>query len=335
MKKINIYSCTFIALFLFLSFFLSSYKNNNFDRTFADKFTLRPNLISWAMNFKFLMLKDNYFSNIMFTADQSWLNYTGESSIDDSQNAIPFSDEQLEIIHVKLRNIQQTLKAQGIKFYIVIPPNKNTIYPEDLDRIAPKKQAKSRLDQVIEYESSHSGMDVIDIRSELFESKKTHQVYYATDTHWNDYGSLVGYFKIMNVISQDFPIISVNSIENYDIGTKKYSGDLSQMSGNLKIEENTQVLSLRNPLPVKYDRTELNNGQGVIRSQIELPDLPRALIFRDSFFTHLFGNVSQHFSTSICIWSFVFDFKFVDEVKPNLVIVEISERYIDQLLKLP
>jgi hypothetical protein len=333
-QKTKIYPIAFISLFFILLLFLGLFRFESVANLSAEKFHLRTKLISWAMNIKFLVIRDNFFNN-MYTADNLWLNYTGELSIDDAQNAIPFNNEQLGIIHEKLVNIQKTLNESGIKFYLVIPPNKNTIYPDDVTRIAPKIQPMSRLDQLIEYELDHEEINVIDIRTELFDEKTTNQVFYSTDTHWNDYGSWVGYYKIMNEISKDFPSIVVNSLEEFDIGYKTYSGDLSIKSGSLKIEETTQTLSLKNPRTVKHDKTELNNGLSVIRSQIDAPELPRALVFRDSFYTQLHGKMSQHFSTSICVWSFVFDYSIVDEVKPDLVIYEITERYINQLLRLP
>jgi len=333
-QKTNIYPIAFISFFITLLLFLGLFGIKSISDLSTEMFHYRTKLISWAMNFKFLVIKDNFFNN-MYTADHLWLNYIGELSLDDTQNAIPFNDEQLEIIHDKLTDIQKTLNERNIKFYLVIPPNKNTIYSEDMARIAPKIQPVSRLDQLIEYELNHNGLNVIDIRPELFNEKTNNLVFYSTDTHWNDYGSWVGYSKIMNEISKDFPIIVFNSIEKFDIGQKTYSGDLSIKSGNLKIEETTQTLTLKNPRTVKHDKTELDNGLSVIRSQIDAPELPRALVFRDSFYTQLHGKMSQHFRTSICVWSFVFDYGIVDEVKPDLVIFEITERYINQLLMLP
>lgn len=334
MNKTNFYPKILITSFCVLLLFLGVYTTKSLE-FLADNHDLRDNLISWAMNLKFLVLKDNFFSNIMYTRDHQWLNYTGEASIDDAQNVIPFTSEQLEIIHAKLSNIQQTLNERGIKFYLVIPPNKLTIYPDDLDRIAPKHQPISRLDQLIEFERIHTGLNVIDIRSELLEAKKSNQVFYSTDTHWNDYGSWIGYTKMMSVISKDFPAVIANPIEKFNVGQKHYSGDLASMSGNLLIEETTHTFSVQTPREVKHDNTVSDSGVSVIMSYIDDPELPVSLVFRDSFYTHLHGYMSQHFSKSVCLWSFIFDYEKVDEVQPDLVIVEIAERYIDQLLRLP
>jgi len=41
-------------------------------------------------------------------------------------------------------------------------------------------------------------IQLIDVRRELIEAKKNQQVYYKTDTHWNQRGAFVGYSKIIN-----------------------------------------------------------------------------------------------------------------------------------------
>ena len=333
--KAKIYPKLFESLFIIVLLLLGGFHVFSSDGSIAENSQIKTSLISWAMNLKFIVLKDNFYSNLMYTSNQSWLSYTGELSIDDSQNSIPFSDAELAKIHAKLLDLNQNLSSRDIKFYLVIPPNKNTIYPDDLDRIAPKRSTKSRLDQLIEYERLHSGVDVIDIRPELLGAKKTHQVFFATDTHWNDYGSWVAYTNIINAISKDFLNIVANPIGYFNIGESTYSGDLAKKGGNLMIKETTQTYSLQNPRNVKHENLVLDNGVRVIRSYIDDPELPVALIFRDSFYTNLHKYMSQHFSNTVSLWSFVFDYDQVDKVKPDLVIVEISERYINQLLKLP
>lgn len=333
--KTIIYPKIFVSFFIIFLLLLGGFQVFCTDNSITENSQIKTSLISWAMNIKFIVLKDNFYSNIMFTSNHRWLNYTGESSIDDSQNAIPFSDDELVKIHAKLLDLNQNLSTRGIIFYLIIPPNKNTIYPDDLDRIAPKKSTKSRLDQLIEYERLHSGVDVIDIRPELLAAKKTHQVFFSTDTHWNDYGSWVAYTKIINAISKDFVNVVASPIEYFNIGKRTYSGDLAKKSGNLIIEETTQTYSLQNPRNVKHENLVLDNGVKVIRSYIDDPDLPVALIFRDSFYTNLHKYISQHFSNTVCLWSFVFDYDQVEKINPDLVMVEITERYINQLLKLP
>lgn len=330
----NLYSKIVIAVFSILLLILGLFKNNNIDASFLEDFPSSYKFFPWAMNIRYFVLKDNFFSNLMYTNDHQWLNYIGESSIDDAQNAIPLSDEQLETIHIKLKTIKQTLNDQGIKFYLVIPSNKNTIYPEDLQRIAPKIQSISRLDQLIDYESANEGLEIIEFRSELIEATKSRPTYYATDSHWNHFGSWLGYSKIMSIISRDFPQIRVNPIEEFLIKNEPISGDLAVLSGDILVEETTETFALKNPRDVQLENTFLLN-LNVNTSYIDDPDLPVALVFRDSNYINLYPYMSQHFRKSVTVWSFDFRYDLVDEVKPDLVIYEMTERYVHRLLDLP
>jgi hypothetical protein len=286
------------------------------------------------MNFKFLAIRDNFFNN-MYTKDHIWLNYTGENSLDDFQNVSPLSDKQVETIHFKLTNIKNSLEERGIKFYVVIPPNKNTIYPDDFDSIAPKKFLLSRLDQLVDLESTYNGINVIDLREDLLNAKTRELVYNSTDTHWNDYGSWVGYRRLIGVISHDFPKLKPNPIEDYSIKNEKFYGGLAQLSGNIKIEETTKSFTLINPKKVRHESGTAEGNIRMITSYVDDPELPTSLVFRDSFYSSLYSHMSQHFSKHVCLWTGVFDYSKIDELQPDIVILEVTERYISRLLRLP
>lgn len=330
MKLSNLYSRIFAALFIISLLFIGLYKNSIFDNTFAEKYHLREKLVTWTMNFKFFALKDNFYNN-MYTRDQQWLNYINENSIDDAQNAIPFTQDELEKIHSKLGNLRQNLLDLGIKFYLVVPPNKLTIYYDDLYEIAPKLNSTSRLDQLVEYETTHNGIEIIDVRPELIEAKKVERVYYSTDTHWNAYGAWLGYTKLMSLISKDFPGLEAYPLDRFIMGETTWTGDLARLSGNLHINELSKTLKLINPKKVSYDAPIYYD----YTASTDEPDLPVALVFKDSFYYMMQEYMIQHFNKMVCVGSYTFDYDKVDEIKPDLVIYEITERYLHLLLYLP
>jgi len=131
---------------------------------------------------------------------EDWLFWTGEGNIDDYQNAHPFSRADLEQIEGKLSAVQRRLAAQGIAFLVAPAPNKETIYPEMLPPEIVKIGKQSRLDQLLAYlEEKHSAVKVLDLRPVLLDNKAQHQLYYRTDTHWNDYGA---YYAARNILKR-------------------------------------------------------------------------------------------------------------------------------------
>ncbi|MFN8387050.1 MAG: hypothetical protein U0X92_11595 [Anaerolineales bacterium] len=65
------------------------------------------------------------------------------------------------------------------------------------------------MDQVIAYLRANGKQQVIDLRPALLTAKSERQVYYATDTHWNDYGAYIAYSAIMNELRKTDPKISL------------------------------------------------------------------------------------------------------------------------------
>lgn len=80
-------------------------------------------------NFRYHKLGERLFNRVL-RGDEDWLVYTDENNLDDYQNSIPFSEQELALIQQKIDNLRANLEAQGIGFYVIIPPNKETIYPE-------------------------------------------------------------------------------------------------------------------------------------------------------------------------------------------------------------
>lgn len=55
-------------------------------------------------------------------------------------------------------------------------------------------------------------------------------------------------------------------------------------------------------------------------------DLPRAVVFRDSFFVALIPLLSEHLSRALYIWHCPFDATIIERERPQLVIEEAVER---------
>ncbi len=166
----------------------------------------------------------------MLRGREDWLFWTGEGNIDDYQNAHPFSRADLEQIEGKLSAVQRRLAAQGIAFLVAPAPNKETIYPEMLPPEIVKIGKQSRLDQLLAYlEEKHSAVKVLDLRPVLLDNKAQHQLYYRTDTHWNDYGAYYASTEIFKALQRDFPQLQPPGLETYRLQQETISGDLARL----------------------------------------------------------------------------------------------------------
>jgi len=331
------YNTAFILIFL--AGILFTWKNGIQDfQNFEKHFSGRATLIKTFSNIRFFLLRDTIFSSVLVdrqNTQQPWLVYTGEMSLDDYQNTIPFTKEQLATIQKKLDQLQSRLNERNIKFYLVITPSKNTIYPEFFPSEIPIIGTESRLDQLIKYQKNFGQLQIIDLRDALFLTKQTNSVYYATDSHWNEYGAYIGYYQIASDLQADFPEIQPFDIDDYELVHEEFeTGDLSKMLGQLKLSEGVISFHPTYQSQVSSFDTSIDGKDYVITTQ---PDshLPTVVVFRDSFFTALIPYLSEHFSRAVYVWSFDYDEDLIEKEKPDIVIIECNERYIHYLLNLP
>lgn len=257
--------------------------------------------------------------------------YTGDLSLDDYQKTAPFKEADLKSMQERLDRIHDRLAAKGVMFLIVIPPNKNTIYPEHMPKEVPIMGTQSRLDQVTEYEKQHGKTPILDLRPALIEASKSHPVYYSTDTHWNPYGAWVGYREILNVLQKDFPELKPYSLDDYvylPLGMQP--GDIASNLGQVSVEEEHFELALASRKPVDKWIATVGKNQ-VITTALPGSTLPRLLIFRDSFSDNLAPFLSDNFSRAVYVSSYSIDQHLIDAEKPDIVIYEATERWLSKL----
>lgn len=320
---------------LFVFFCLSNfigYKGqlSEFDTTFG----LRKLTYTIAMNFRFFVMKDNFFNEV-YTRDHKWLSHINDLSLDDYQNVTPLTTEDLQRIQTNLDGFEAELKKLGIKFYVIMPPNKNTIYPEYLAPEIPVIGNTSRLSQLLDYQLENGSVKVIDVRDRLNDVKLEELVYYETDTHWNPRGAYEGYRTLIEAIQQDFPDILPVALEDCEITeAQQLQGDLSKMSGWLEAYSTYDAI-----LP-------LFSKDGAVKKEIiddvqyayyenDSPELPKAIIYRDSFFTVMQPFLVQNFDELIDIWTYKVDLDLIEREKPDIVIFLMTERIIQRLVWFP
>ena len=75
--------------------------------------------------------------------------------------------------------------------------------------------------------------------------------------------------------------------------------------------------------------------EGRLVTAIDDASLPRAVIFRDSFTSHLVPFLSEHFSRAVYLWQNDFDAAVVTQEHPDVVIQEIVGRHLYNFIPSP
>lgn len=297
-----------------------------FNRYFADHYLLHQQQVEALASTRLYLLNEKIFPNVLI-GKEDWLYYTGENNIQDHECTMPFTTAELETIRARLLDWQAQLEQRGIRFYIVIAPNKESIYPQYLPHEVRAGVRACRINQVMHVLGS-TFLNVLDMRGTLRNAAQTQQVYHRTDTHWNAAGALVASQEILARVRQDFPGLSVPDLYDYAQEVKAHSGDLASfLPPDERFIEQEIFLTPLAPDGITFeartDGTELST----------LPDsaAPAALVFCDSFADALKPYLSAHFSRVVYSRSFALDLALVEREQPQVVIFEIAQRYLTML----
>ncbi len=260
-----------------------------------------------------------------------------DDPIGDVMRNQPYSDHALKQLVNRMEQFRKKLQAHNIQYLFFIAPNKHSIYREYLpDYISP--QAKfTATDQLLQYLQQHSQIDSIDMRPALMSAKEQQQLYFKTDSHWNDQGANIAQFEIMQWLQKQYP----NQIKAEKYPSERFlpsgrlNGDLNRLlrqDHETEAFEQIHFISKCQPTPQINHLNPLNAHHFFCpKNQLD------ALIFGDSFLIALQPFLSREFRHSIFLLEKIsFDelLNIIEKNPPDIVIHEIVERALPESFNL-
>jgi hypothetical protein len=312
----------------------------DFEKWYNDHFIYREDFLYTHNYISFLMGQSPMPKNVMLGVDK-WLFYNEkESDLYEGKFDIP--NDSIQMIVKELQYRTEVLERKHIKFYVLIAPLKAEIYPEYLPPYIQRAKTKTVTDRIVEAIQSHPKINLITCKNQLLEKKRSNQVYFKNDNHWNDQGAFVGYQLLLKRISKDFP--SVNFPGKYKwISQVKQGGNLANMIGldNILSEKTNKIVvenaKAKDAPKGNYPCIEGFAYPGEYEMDWQVPDstLPKAVVIRDSFFGALLPLFSENFRRSVYIfdsWQYRFNLDIIEAEKPDVVVLEIFEPHISNML---
>ncbi len=307
-------------------------------RYYKDNFSLRNILIYLNNLYK---VKLYGFSPVSKTiiGKNGWLFMAKESEdvneVDYFRSIKLFSKEELKHWQNALEQRRDWLANRGIHYFFIIAPNKSTIYSEFMPDFIHPVRNESRLDQLLNYLKNNSDFQIIDLRKVLINAKKDCEVYYKTDSHWNEYGAYIAYREIMRYIGKYFENIKSMPISNFKIEIKnRFGGDLAITLSLQNKVYREDYIGFKSKIPLKARGKKLGNISKYVSQtcmECKIPGLPNAVMFHDSFVHELKPFISEHFSRILYIWDWLgmnFYPDIIKREKPKIVIEEMAERFL-------
>jgi len=280
-----------------------------------------------------LAIGDRVFPNVLVGED-GWMIFTAERSMDNYQNTIEFTDEKIGSIQSKLFRLHSRLSERGIVLLLVIVPDKPTLYPEIVPPQIERQAGETRLNRLLSYIDENGPNVVVDLRTMRQDADLPYEVFSKTDSHWNDYGMFVAYQAIMKKVEESY------SVEPYTIDDFDFSYgepgvlDLVNNIGSVSLLESPVVAMPKFQYPASFRMLDVNNRR-ILMSWVDDDRLPRLLMYHDSFGFPLARWLSMNFRETISIPHYsggaIWTLNWIEQTSPDIVIIEIAERYLHDL----
>ncbi len=262
-----------------------------------------------------------------------WLFLDNDSNrvLDQLAGKLLFDRKQLFKWKLLLETRYSWLLEHGIKYFYLVAPNKECIYPE----YTPENlivSAQRPIVQLIEHIASSEILPenfLLYPTAEISAAKSNRLTYPKGDTHWNFYGAYVAYLLLARRIASQ---LNLNILDEFDIAfTEKYTvGDLADKLSHCP-ESLDYFADHERKARCVFDNRVKNTGHLTIWENTN-KDLPKAILFHDSFSTRMLSFWSESFSRLVAVHQSNLDYDLILQERPDLVISQQVERF---LIKIP
>ena len=215
----------------------------------------------------------------------------------------------------------------GAEYAQIIAPDKQSIYDDICPTDVPgyNQQTQSVINAI-----QRAGVSVVYPRKELKEGRAVRDTYYLTDSHWNDYGAYLAYRATMAELGGALNSRTVTP-EEFSFAENR---EIRDQGGRLlpPFWETTHPIIFKDEGGVTVKEGAGNFTAPGAWKIYENRDkkLPVALVFRDSFFTHLAPFFARSFSKTICLRAKIgaISIELLEKFRPDVVLGAHVERHV-------
>lgn len=278
-----------------------------------------------------------------------WLFYALDHNLDIARGTFPITEKVMADTASALKRLKTHYDKLGATLFYLPVPSQTSIYPEFIYGES-LSVGISPVDQIVDYVTRHTDINVIPTKQQLLEDKKIDYVYRKKDVHQNEFGLYSIYKSICQSIKQATGIgiapIHVDFVPGeYALGMNSIAKipNIFGVSETMPVAEYTP-----HARPVSkgelYDRilsiyTSGQYGKPQIRiyTNPEAPIDKTLLIYGYSTFDQenigesggqLLRFLAENFRTVVLDRGLMVNYELDTVVRPDIVIIENAERYL-------
>lgn len=176
---------------------------------------------------------------VILVGRDTWLFYGSYESekvagtLADLRGRRPLGLGALERWRKALQYRHRWLAERGVAYLFVVPPDKHSVYPEQLPWWLVPARAPSRTDQLVRHLAATAPeLHVLDLRPAMRAARSGYPLYLAHDTHWNAAGAWVASRAIEQEVARLLPGFVPQAPERTSLSWLDVpGGDLAVMLG--------------------------------------------------------------------------------------------------------
>jgi len=303
------------------------------DAYVADNFPIRPHLIGTLNRLRMLVGVSG--SERVIVGREGWLFFDNGSHLGSVRNDPPLGPSDTRAWLTFIAGSSEAHKAHGAAFLMLIPPMKETIYPEHLPAWYPGASPERPALALPKLARAAGAGEVLYLYDAVAAAtQRGEKTYSRHDTHWTSYGAYAGYVALMAKlremgVTQDdaLPVTAFNQVQG-PLGAGPR--DLALMLGVSSFVD-VDFPHFADPVrQARVQRTYLSEKEdwtGPLFLDTGEVGKPVLMMRRDSFSNGLIPFLFPHFSRLVLIHADDREWRqdLIDRFKPDVVILETIE----------
>ena len=301
-----------------------------------DNLPFRNELITLNSRMDYYVFHKSSNEDVILGKD-GWLFYNDKEDGDPMADFLGenlFTETQLKKIAENLEHAEKYLKDYGCEFVLFIGPNKSRIYADMMPEYYGEPAEDYAVLQLIDYLKNNTNVRVVYPYEELQEARKQLPdvlFYHKTDTHWNNAGGYVGSVALLEELGINMP-----SIWNDRIEIEETDNQICDLANIISLQKD--LLNKETDYNIQgYDMHKVTSlstkSTGALVYQAQDADPRKIFVYRDSFCTAMAGVLASQFNDSYMIHYKNFNNAQIQEQDPDMFVLEIVERKIENLLE--
>jgi hypothetical protein len=316
-----------------------------YEHYYNDTFSLRSVFVKCYDMINIKVFKKSPRADLAIIGNNGWL-FLGGNELESYRRKDSLTIQQMQAITNELEYRKKYLENRGCKFYFVICPTKQSVYPEYMPSNIYRYSTISWGQQLIQYLDKNSDINVIDIFSALKKNKDKGLLYFKRDNHWNELGAFYAANEVLKNIHKDIPAVNPLDIKDITVKIKNFdAGNISFMLSNVPFDSDRAYLmepkegfKAKEVQDAGYPGVEgfPYNWEFEKDREIKGSNKPRLLFISDSYGENIFPFLSEEFSRSVKIfdaWRYRLNSNIVKAEKPDVFILMLLEPYPNSIVQ--